>query len=61
MVGWAPIFTLTAIDYSGNVIPLVYTLLQILAVIAEICCILDLFLYNHELSRYIKHKFCPNL
>lgn len=58
IVGWTPIFALVAIDYDGNVIPLVYTLLQILAVIASFCCTLDLFLYNHELRRHIKSKFC---
>lgn len=56
ITGWTPIFALVAIDYAGNVIPLVYAILQILAVIASFCSILDLFLYNHELRRYIKQK-----
>lgn len=58
-VGWTPIFALVAIDYDGNVIPLVYSILQILSVISSLCCILDLFLCNHELRRYIKDKLFP--
>jgi hypothetical protein len=61
IIGWGPIFLLIAIDYAGNVTPLVYTLLQILVVISVFCCMLDLFLYNHELRRYIKDKICPCL
>ncbi len=57
IIGWAPIYLLIAIDYNGTVIPLVYTILELLAVISSLSCMLDLFLYNHELRRYIKEKF----
>jgi len=57
MIGWGPIFLLVAIDYHGNVIPLVYTILQLLSVISSLICMLDLFQYNHELRNYIKDKF----
>jgi polyferredoxin len=57
IIGWAPIYLLIAIDYNGNVIPLVYTILELLAVISLLSCMLDLFLYNHELRRYIIQKF----
>jgi polyferredoxin len=57
IIGWAPIYLLIAIDYNGNVIPLVYTILELLAFISLLSCMLDLFLYNHELRRYIKEKF----
>jgi len=59
ILGWTPIFSLVAIDYYGHVIPLVYTILEILAAISSLCCMLDLFLYNHELRRYIKDKLFP--
>jgi polyferredoxin len=57
IIGWAPIYLLIAIDYQGNVIPLVYTILELLAVISSLSSMLDLFLYNHELRRYINDKF----
>lgn len=59
-LGWTPIFTLVAIDYHNTVNQLVYTALQILTVVASVSCMLDLFLYNHELRKYIKDKifFC---
>jgi divalent metal cation (Fe/Co/Zn/Cd) transporter len=60
-IGWSAIFLLVAIDYSGNVIPLVYTILQVLAVISFLSCMVDLFLYNHELRQYIKQKMFLNL
>jgi len=55
VIGWSPIFFLTAIGYHYVVSPLVYSILQILAVICSFCCVLDLFLYNHELRQYIKN------
>jgi hypothetical protein len=55
VIGWSPIFFLVAIDYYYVVSPLVYSILQILAVICSFCCVLDLFLYNHELRQYIKN------
>jgi hypothetical protein len=57
MMGWGPIFLLVAIDFSGHVAPLVYTLLELLSVTSSLSCILDLFLYNHELRKFIKDKF----
>jgi hypothetical protein len=57
VIGWAPIFLLIAIDYDGLVKPLVYSILTILSVMSSISCIIDLFLYNHELRGYIKAKF----
>jgi len=59
ILGWTPIFSLVAIDYHGTVTPLVYTILEILAAISSLCCMLDLFLYNHELRLYIKNKLVP--
>jgi hypothetical protein len=56
ILGWSPIFFLVAIDYHGNVVPLVYTCLQLLAVISLSGCIFDLFLYNHQLRQYLKNK-----
>jgi hypothetical protein len=56
IIGWTPIFSLVAIDYHGHVIPLVYTILEILAAISSLCCMLDLFFYNHELRQYLKNK-----
>ena len=57
VIGWTPIFLLTAIDRDGIVSPLVYTLLQLLAALALFICMLDLFLYNNELRQYFKNKF----
>jgi hypothetical protein len=56
IIGWSPIFLLVAIDYHGNVIPLVYTILELLSVISSLICMLDLFQYNNELKQYIKNK-----
>jgi hypothetical protein len=61
IIGWCPVFILSAIDYSGSVTELVYTILEILAVLGSLGCMLDLFLYNHELRRYIKDKIFPSL
>jgi hypothetical protein len=56
VIGWSPIFLLVAIDYSGSVDRLVYTLLQVLAVLSTLACMLNLFFYNREVTRYIKDK-----
>jgi hypothetical protein len=56
VIGWSPIFLLVAIDYSGSVDRLVYTLLQVLAVLSSLACMLNLFFYNREVTRYIKDK-----
>jgi hypothetical protein len=61
IIGWSPVFMLTAIDYSGTVPELVYTILQILAVLSSLGCMFNLFLYNHELRRYIKDNIFPCL
>ena len=57
IIGWSPIYLLILLDYHGQVIPLVYTILQLLAVISSLSCMIDLFLYNHESRQYIKQKF----
>ena len=56
IIGWAPIFLLIAIDYNGQVPQLVYSILTIISIISSISCMIDLFLYNHELRGYIKGK-----
>lgn len=53
-IGWTPIFSLVAIDYSYSVSPMVYTLLQVLAVVCLFVCVCDLFLCDQDLKRYIK-------
>ncbi|UJR16048.1 hypothetical protein I4U23_002962 [Adineta vaga] len=58
IIGWTPIFSLVALDYSGNVSPLVYALLQVLSVISVFICMCDLFWCNQNLRRYIKNKIC---
>jgi hypothetical protein len=59
VIGWSPIFLLVAIDYAGNVSPLVYTILEVLSVVSTLTCTLNLFFYNREVTRFIKDKLFP--
>ncbi|CAF4131407.1 unnamed protein product [Adineta steineri] len=59
VIGWTPIYVLTAIDYSGTVPPFIYTILQILIDVSLLASLFDLFSYNHELRKYVKDKLFP--
>jgi hypothetical protein len=55
--GWGPVYIFSVIDVNGQVALWFYLLLQILPVISSLINIIDLFLYNHELRRYLTNRF----
>ncbi|CAF1185130.1 unnamed protein product [Adineta steineri] len=63
--GWVPMFIIAVIDYNGDAIPYVVLHgLQILPCVALLIDIIDLFIYNHELRRYLtrqKHNELINI
>ncbi|UJR08807.1 hypothetical protein I4U23_013062 [Adineta vaga] len=55
-IGWVPLYSLIVIDYNGNVSHLVYTCLELLSIVGSLCCIIDLFCYNHQLRKCVRDK-----
>ncbi|CAF1495470.1 unnamed protein product [Adineta steineri] len=55
--GWVPMFIIAVIDYNGDAIPYVVLHgLQILPCVSLLIDIIDLFIYNHELRRYLTRQ-----
>ncbi|CAF1244629.1 unnamed protein product [Adineta steineri] len=63
--GWVPMFIIAVIDYNGDAIPYVVLHgLQILPCLSLLIDIIDLFIYKHELRRYLtrqKHNEVINI
>lgn len=56
IVGWAPVYLVISIDYSGSVSIFVYVMLALWSEISVALIIIDLFIYNHELKDIIKQS-----
>ncbi len=55
--GWVPMYIIAIIDYDGTAIPYVVLHgLQILPAVSLFIDVIDLFLYNHELRRYLTNQ-----
>ncbi len=55
--GWIPIYVAKVINYSGTVLsPLAMEILSTIPAVSLLIDIADLFLYNHELRRYLTNK-----
>jgi hypothetical protein len=52
--GWAPLYTLLAIQDQFTIDPVLSSSFTILCQAALLCDIIDLYLYNHELRAYFK-------
>jgi hypothetical protein len=52
--GWVPIYVAKVINYNGTVLsPLAIEILSTIPAVSLLIDIADLFLYNHELRRYL--------
>jgi hypothetical protein len=51
--GWAPLYTVLAIQNQFLVNPILLACLTIWCQLALLCDIIDLYLYNHELRKYL--------
>ncbi len=56
IIGWTPVYIDAMIDLDEKMPLWIIQLLQIPPVISSIIIILDLFLYNHDLTQYLKDK-----
>jgi hypothetical protein len=56
IIGWAPIYIVSVINFSGGLPMWVYLLLEMLPVFSSFINILDLFMYNHDLRQYLKEQ-----
>jgi hypothetical protein len=54
ILGWSPIYLVSALANQISVSPLTYQLLSFLSQISICFNMIDLFLYNHELRRYLR-------
>ena len=52
--GWAPAYILVIVEHYINVSPIIEWILSFCCDLALLLNIIDLFLYNHELRRFIK-------
>jgi hypothetical protein len=57
LIGWLPIYTVPLLQLNEEMILWVYQILQILPVISSIVIVVDLFLYNRDLTQYLRDKF----
>ncbi|CAF1071050.1 unnamed protein product [Adineta steineri] len=56
IIGWAPYYTMIAIDPSDDVLLWISMLLKILPVMSALINIVDLFIYNNDLRQYLKKQ-----
>ncbi len=56
LIGWAPVYFESAINFSGGLPTWVYYLLEMLPVFTSLINILDLFMYNNDLRKYLKEQ-----
>jgi hypothetical protein len=56
LIGWAPVYFESATHFREGIPMWVYFLLQILPVFSLLINILDLFMYNHDLRKYLKEQ-----
>jgi hypothetical protein len=54
IIGWSPIYLVSVLSYMISFSPLTFRLLSFLSQISVCFVIIDLFLYNHELRRYLR-------
>ena len=60
--GWVPMYIIAVIDYNGTAISYVVLHgLQVLPAVSLFIDVIDLFLYNHELRRYLTNQPANNL
>jgi len=59
IVGWVPIYIALVIQIQTPVSTLILRILSLLAEISLLCDMIDLFLYSHELRRYLQRRFLP--
>ncbi|CAF3703004.1 unnamed protein product [Adineta steineri] len=52
--GWAPVFILSIISHYILIRPIVSSSISVICEVALFIDIIDLFLYNHELTKYLK-------
>jgi len=59
--GWAPIYTIQIINWNGVAVsPIVVQIFLTVPVASFFIDVADLFLYNHELRRYLTNKWRIN-
>jgi hypothetical protein len=56
LIGWAPVYFESVIPLSGGIPTWLYYLLEMLPVFTSFINILDLFMYNNELRKYLKEQ-----
>lgn len=57
ILGWGPIYILPVLRLQTSITPWLHQIFQILPVISSLTIAMDLFLYNHDLRKYLKDKF----
>ncbi|CAF1432701.1 unnamed protein product [Adineta steineri] len=53
--GWAPVFIIPIISHYIPIRPIVSSSITVICEVALLIDIIDLFLYNHELTKYLKY------
>ncbi len=61
LIGWAPIYIVSVINFSEGLPLWVYFLLRMLPVFSTLTNIVDLFIYNHDLRKYLKKQIFRSL
>jgi hypothetical protein len=56
LIGWTPIYIESSIVFSRGTLSWLFLLLQMLPVFSSLINILDLFMYNHDLRKYLKEQ-----
>jgi hypothetical protein len=56
LIGWTPIYIVSAINFGEGLPTWVYLLLQMLPVFSTLTNIVDLFIYNYDLRQYFKEQ-----
>lgn len=56
--GWSPTFIIPIIDYYTPVDPIIDSSLSMLCELSLLFNTIDLFLYNHEIRKYLKDLCC---
>lgn len=54
--GWTPIYIVAMIDIRNYLFSIVYNVLFVFAAISTLCNIVNLFLYHHEIRRFLLNK-----
>ncbi|UJR21717.1 hypothetical protein I4U23_024794 [Adineta vaga] len=58
--GWTPLYVLLAFQPQFSINPVLLSCLTIWCQLALLCDIIDLFLYNHQLRKYLRTIFLRN-